>query len=179
MERHKIARKKLIDELDLRKVLTVQRLSEFMSKISLSKHQRALVANFRQYQLDDLRPQSKSTDKKSTMYQPSLQQDPGAEFINAAHEYHEYNPNITEVQQALIDEIESKFKAQDNDIDKSILYEITGHIILGYEERFESDWQDFDNISGESTLIRLDKDEHYASKFIKKVQEQVTSHSTP
>ena len=49
LERHEAASSKLASEIDIVKLLSVQRLGSFMAKLVLSKHQRALVPNFKQY----------------------------------------------------------------------------------------------------------------------------------
>lgn len=46
--------KKLNSEIDILKHVSGQRVSQFLSKIVLKRHQRALVQSFEQYQLDDM-----------------------------------------------------------------------------------------------------------------------------
>ena len=54
LKRHEEASQKLADEIDIVKLLYVQRVGQFIAKLILKKHQRALVTSFRKYQLDDL-----------------------------------------------------------------------------------------------------------------------------
>ena len=41
-------------EFDIVKFIYVVRISQFLSKLVLRKHQRALVTSFKKYQIDDL-----------------------------------------------------------------------------------------------------------------------------
>ena len=54
LERHEGATKKLYEEMDIVKVLHESRISRLISKFVLKKHQRALVTNFKSYQLESL-----------------------------------------------------------------------------------------------------------------------------
>ena len=54
-ERHVDARDKLTDEIDLMKLLYVQRLGEYIAKLVLKKHQRTLAStSFKKFQIDEL-----------------------------------------------------------------------------------------------------------------------------
>ena len=44
----------LANEFDIVKFIYVVRISQFLSKLVLRKHQRALVTSFKKYQIDDL-----------------------------------------------------------------------------------------------------------------------------
>ena len=44
----------LKNEIDIVKIVYIQRLGEFLAKILLKKHQRALITSFKKYQLKDL-----------------------------------------------------------------------------------------------------------------------------
>ena len=44
----------LADEIDIVKFIYVLRIGQFISKMILNKHQRALVTSFQKYQLNDL-----------------------------------------------------------------------------------------------------------------------------
>ena len=44
----------LADEVDIVKFIYVLRIGQFISKMILNKHQRALVTSFKKYQLNDL-----------------------------------------------------------------------------------------------------------------------------
>ena len=54
LERHEEAVDKLANEIDIVKLLYVQRVGQFIAKLILKKHQRALVTSFKKYQIDDL-----------------------------------------------------------------------------------------------------------------------------
>ena len=54
LKRHKYAYEKLANEIDIVKLLYVQRVGQFIAKLFLRKHQRALVTNFKKFQLKNL-----------------------------------------------------------------------------------------------------------------------------
>ena len=49
LERHEAASERLANEIDIVKLLYVQRIGQFIAKLILKKHQRALVTNFKKY----------------------------------------------------------------------------------------------------------------------------------
>ena len=49
LERHKKATEMLADEVNIVKFIYILRIGQFLSKLILKKHQRALVTNFRKY----------------------------------------------------------------------------------------------------------------------------------
>ena len=49
LERHEAASERLTQEIDIVKLLSLQRIGNFMAKLVLKKHQRALVTNFSKY----------------------------------------------------------------------------------------------------------------------------------
>lgn len=49
LERHEEASEKLIEELDVVKYVYVNRIGQFLAKMILKKHQRALVTSFKKY----------------------------------------------------------------------------------------------------------------------------------
>ena len=49
LERHEIASERLAHEIDIVKLLYLQRIGSFLAKLMLKKHQRALVTNFKSY----------------------------------------------------------------------------------------------------------------------------------
>ena len=53
-KRYEKAVERLNEEIDILKHVQTQRTSEFMAKLILRKHQRALVQSFEKYQLDDM-----------------------------------------------------------------------------------------------------------------------------
>ena len=54
LQRHERAYEKLADEIDIVKLLYVQRVGQFIAKLVLRKHQRALVTSFKKFQLNNL-----------------------------------------------------------------------------------------------------------------------------
>mmetsp|Transcript_1272 Transcript_1272/g.1708 ORF Transcript_1272/g.1708 Transcript_1272/m.1708 type:complete len:223 (-) Transcript_1272:408-1076(-) len=65
LERHEAASERLANEIDIVKLLYMQRISSFVSKLVLKKHQRALVTNFKSYQLEDLRQDDEGIQSKA------------------------------------------------------------------------------------------------------------------
>ena len=57
LERHQKASKLVIRELDVVDLIYVKRLCQFLAKVVLKKHQRALVSSFKRYRIDDLSSQ--------------------------------------------------------------------------------------------------------------------------
>ena len=53
-KRYEEALGKLNKEIDILKHVSNQRVSEFISKIVMTRYQRALVQSFKKYQLDDM-----------------------------------------------------------------------------------------------------------------------------
>ena len=49
----------LEDEVDICKFIYILRIGQFLSKLHLKKHQRALITNFKKYQLENLDHQVK------------------------------------------------------------------------------------------------------------------------
>ena len=58
LRRHEKASERLGKEVDVVMLMQTQRLVSLMARLTLKKHQRALVSNFRQYQINDLSPYS-------------------------------------------------------------------------------------------------------------------------
>ena len=54
LERHEAASEKLANEIDIVNFLHAQRIGQFIAKLNLKKHQRALVTSFKKYQIDNL-----------------------------------------------------------------------------------------------------------------------------
>ena len=44
----------MVDEIDIVKLVYIQRVGEFIAKLILKKHQRALITSFKKYQIDSL-----------------------------------------------------------------------------------------------------------------------------
>ena len=54
LERHEAASEMLANEIDIVKLLYVQRIGQFMAKLMLKRHQRALITNFDKLNLNSL-----------------------------------------------------------------------------------------------------------------------------
>ena len=80
LKRHQEASERLGKEIDIVKILYSHRISQLVAKLTLKKHQRALVSSFKQYQLDDMiqegeagdEDQSKAEDSSSALLMPSI-----------------------------------------------------------------------------------------------------------
>ena len=72
LERHEEAVDKLANEIDIVKLLYVQRVGQFIAKLILKKHQRALVTSFKKYQIDDLGNSKFDLDTTSKVDQEAL-----------------------------------------------------------------------------------------------------------
>ena len=64
-KRHEKAKEKLADEIDITKLLYVQRIGQFISKLLLKKHERALITTFKKYQIEALGVRELDSDSDS------------------------------------------------------------------------------------------------------------------
>ena len=71
LQRHEEASRQLNSEIDIVKLLYVQRVGQFIAKLILRKHQRALVTSFKQYQVDDLADR-KAAAKEDALLRPTI-----------------------------------------------------------------------------------------------------------
>ena len=96
LKRHEEASEKLNDEIDIVKLVYVQRIGQFLAKLILKKHQRALVTSFKKYQIDDLGKSSNSDGtpqaKRDQHLEPSIQEDGTVDDLGPFLS----NPNLTE-----------------------------------------------------------------------------------
>ena len=74
LERHEAASERLANEIDIVKLLYLQRISTFLSKLMLKKHQRALVTNFKSFQLSNLKAKKNSVQDEERLI-PAIQSD--------------------------------------------------------------------------------------------------------
>ena len=65
LQRHSEAYDKLVEEVDIVKLLYVQRIGQFMAKLLLKKHQRALVTNFSKFKVSQLDKDGNKTTQES------------------------------------------------------------------------------------------------------------------
>ena len=128
----------------------------------LKKHQRALVASFKHYQLDDL---GQSSQSKGTESDENV--GTSAQLLQTTVQADETDQNFSELisdeklsedQVKLLSEIVEQFRSEDNDADMSILYEVTGFKADSSDATFWHNYQDFEDLANMS-LVRLDKNE--------------------
>ena len=63
----------LANEIDIVKLLYVQRIGQFMAKLMLKRHQRALVTNFDKWSLDSLKKEKyRAVGDSEKLLQPSI-----------------------------------------------------------------------------------------------------------
>ena len=72
LKRHEEASEQLNNEIDIVKLLYVQRIGQFIAKLILKKHQRALVTSFKKYQVDDLGESIETGNDSSQLLAPSI-----------------------------------------------------------------------------------------------------------
>ena len=125
------------------------RVGQFISKLILNKHQRALVTSFKKYQIDDLGQSVEDRPESDKLLEPYIQED-GFIFDFNATKGAEF---LTREQVALLTEIAQKFCPDDNAADLSILYEVTGYQCESQNFQFWENYQDFDELGGDK-LVR-------------------------
>ena len=64
------------------KLLYVQRIGQFIAKLILKKHQRALVTIFKKYQVDDLGESIETGNDSSQLLAPTIQEDGTLLYFN-------------------------------------------------------------------------------------------------
>lgn len=129
LERHEHASSKLCREMDIVNLIYVHRLSQFMTKLVLKKHQRALVTFFKKYTVDDLSYLEEDSPIKQQMVNEAMllqstgiqteEDDASAPFFDS--------DSLTETKRALVLCIAREFKPVEDDADLGILYETTGY----------------------------------------------------
>ena len=120
----------LADEIDIVKFIYVLRIGQFISKLILKKHQRALVTSFKKYQLNDLglSVEDGRAKQSETLLSSGIQEDGTEsdfdEFASADY--------LSEDQLALLKEISEQFSLGVSAANLSILYEVTGFQMESY-----------------------------------------------
>ena len=156
---------RLNDEIDICKYVQTQRASEFIAKLILSKHQRALVQSFRKYQLDDMMAEEEDIKLQEYADQrlEDKEQDVGmAMSLGIKQEApltKERNKNfsdelLTAEQSILLHQIREKFNPVEIDADRYILYEVTGYQEGNASEDFWTQYMDFFDLGEDANLIR-------------------------
>ena len=118
----------LADELDIVKLVNVLRIGQFLSKVLMNKHQRALVTNFKKYQFSNLDENAK------TVADPS-------DDLNEL----QWAKYLTEDHRALFKDLSELFSPKDDETDLGLLYEITGYRAESENSKFWDGYgDDFD-----------------------------------
>ena len=151
LERHEEASEKLMDELDVVKLVYVNRIGQFLAKLILKKHQRALVTSFKKYQVDDLgeRTTESQRDLQDYLLTPQVQNDGMVDDYAIFKD----DKKLTEGQLALLKEISEQFCVEDSAADLSILYETTGFQAESDNFEYWENYQDFEEL-GDTNMIR-------------------------
>ena len=175
LQRHKAASERLAKEIDICKLLYVQRVAQFIAKLILKKHQRALVSNFKSYQLENLEPttthehQINDEDKESGLSGResglpsgrSIYED-GAVQMFAAFENDE---TLTEDQLKLLKEISGAFRPHEDAADLAILFETTGFQAATTEKsEFWESYNDYGVLGEETNMVATSRDERKPKK---------------
>ena len=112
----------------------MQRIGAFIAKLILRKHQRALVTNFKKYQLESFaepddsgQTSGKVASEKSMLLgggppEASIQADGTVSYLAEF----EGDPDLTEQQMSLLKEIAEQFSCEEA-ADLGILFEVTGY----------------------------------------------------
>ena len=157
LSRYNQAVEKLEDEIDIVKLLYVQRIGQFIAKLILKKHQRVLVTNFQKFKVERFEDEDQAMDDKVVHQLEEgkngllgLQTEDGTLSDMALFEG---DKNLTEAQLMLLQEIAERFSTEDDAADLSILYEITGYQAESQNFEFWSAYTDFEEL-GEAKLVR-------------------------
>lgn len=133
----------------------MQRVGQFIAKLILKKHQRALVTSFKKYQVDDLsRGGEVSGGEALGLLEPSIQEDGTVDLLSEFTR----SGKLTEDQMKLLREIADQFSVEDSAADLSILFEVTGFQGDSDNFQFWENYVDFEEL-GDTNLVREDKDE--------------------
>ena len=127
-KRYEKAVERLNEEIDVLKHVSTQRTSEFISKLILRKHQRALVQSFQKYQLDDMIAEDEALKRRNQVIDQLANMDDENNDVLVEGQYNLVNEELlTEDQRELLLEIREKFDPVEIVADLCILYEVTGY----------------------------------------------------
>ena len=145
LQRHKEATERLTEEMDIQTAFKIMRLANFMAKLNLKKHQRALVPSFSKYRLENLE-RKKDVQENEVRRVENEQQflfDGPTAIQDEQHQSNESSlmtylksdlfekfwqsnrDHFPQLKQ-LIEEIDLRFDPDGDIADVGILYEITG-----------------------------------------------------
>ena len=139
-ERFQEATTRLESELDIINIIQVHRLAKFMAKLSMSSKQRQLVQNFREYLLSDL---GESKKEANALFRPAEEDDEAIKPPSTCIQMEEIFIDKVNAD-SLLSHIKLEALGKDqrqeivnlaaylesnqmNNIDRRILYEVTGY----------------------------------------------------
>lgn len=142
------------EEIDILKYVSTQRTSEFISKLILRKHQRALVQSFQKYQLDDMIAEDEAEKLRTQVIdQLATSLDENSDVLTAGR-YRNFNEDqLTDEQKELLTEIREKFDPVEIVADLCILYEVTSYKDESAESDFWDQYMDFFELGNDENLI--------------------------
>ena len=117
-QRHELAVSQLSKESDFFKFLKLLRVTDFLSKVLLKKHQRRLIPYFKKYLLTQV-----EGDKDSSVFDVSRLGSTAQSLLNGVDE----SEQLLQVkQEILLHSVQEQFGQESDPLDLAILYEITG-----------------------------------------------------
>ena len=181
--RYQKAVEQLQEEIDIQKHVSTQRLTTFLGKLILRKHQRALIQSFKKYQIDDMIAED-ADKKRAESYLDILAQSenlldgsPDGQdiFRDARHSFTidpQHNAELTQDQIKLLVEIREKFEPKEIVADMCILYEVTNFKeALEDDDEFWEQYMDFDELG----LVNKSKMDLRALDYDQRASYQVAS----
>lgn len=142
--------------------MTNQRASDFVTKLVLNKHQRALVSNFSKYQVDDMIAEDDSGRKRDKILD-DLSRGGSFGVFDDDQNWKKTNKDITEdpklsqTQKDLLIEIREKFSPADVTADMCILFEVTSYKDESANPNFWEQYEDYTKVNDYDALVRPDK----------------------
>ena len=130
------------------------RVSMFMSKLSLNKHQRALVGNFEQYTIDDMVAEDDNDRQRDKVLDLFARNDMFDSNERAVNQDILGDPQLSQTQKDLLVEIREKFKPADHTPDLCILYEITKYKDESAKADFWDHYEDFAEPGDQDALVK-------------------------
>ena len=140
----------------------MQRVGQFIAKLVLRKHQRALVTSFKKFQLNNLETEEagsavRANDDPETKFLDNNATVQARSDISVLDSYG-HDPNLTDLQHELLKEIAENFSPRDSAADLSILYEVTGYKADCQSDDFWDSYRDFEEL-GEDKLVYKNNNE--------------------
>ena len=162
-QRYEDATERLNKEIDIVKHVSNLRISGFLAKLILRKHQRALVRSFRDYQLDDMLAEEEAEKRQSQkavkvgnalLYSMQINME---EPLTDGRLADLDDERLTEDQIMLLKSIREKFNPDEVVADVCMLYEISGFQDETTEPDFWDEYMDFFELGNDENMIAFDK----------------------